>query len=194
MNNSIKNSDSKSEDKKQISQSISTHPIQDEPKQSPSNEPMVVLPSGKKFSQERYKKIKAALNLSGSLRLPDDIVDDGSYHYFWASTQYEGQIQKKQALGYEKCLNKNSKEYRHFASMEGSIRHEHILMRIKKEDRDLISEIQREKAANIELDRITKNLDSDAVFENKTRLNRDGEVTLEEGIQNKYNSNKIKQI
>ncbi len=157
-------------------------------------EEQITSSSGKVFNKKRYQQLSAALGISGTLRLPSDIKDDGSYEYFWASTQYDGSIEKKKALGYQVCTKDGEKEYRHFAGMDGSVRHEHVLMRISREDRELISEIQRDKKAYAELDKITKNLDPETTFENKSRLKGDGELTLAEGLQNKYNNNKIKQV
>lgn len=192
---------SQAEELKQSNQSTSSYSIEDNSKQTlpleeTVKEPIVILPSGKKFSKARYDQVKTALGLSGTLRMPDGMTNDGSdgYRYFWASTQFEGQVEKKQSLGYEICTDKKGKEYRHFASMDGNIRHEHRLMRIKLEDLELISEIQRGKKALAEIDKITNDLDSESVFENKTRLKKDGELTLSENLINKYNTNKIKQI
>ena len=190
------------ETKQNLSQSISNDPLKDISQKVKSSvkrtkeqsEETITLSSGRVFNKQRYLQLKKSLGLSGTLRLPSDITDDGSYDYFWASTQYDGQIEKKKTLGYEVCTGKNNKEYRHHAGMDGGVKHEHILMRISKEDRNLISEIQREKKAFTEMDRITKNLDSETIFENKSRLESDGEVTLAEGLQNKYNRNPIKNI
>jgi len=191
------------ESKQNLSKSNSDNPLpllEDTPKaESPRKankqpEELITLSSGKTFNKQRYDQLKTSLGISGTLRLPSDIINDGSYEYFWASTQYDGQIEKKKTLGYEVCTNKNNKEYRQFAGMDGNIRHEHVLMRISKNDRELISEIQRERKAFRELDQVTKNLDPGTTFENTSRLKEDGELTFSEGLQNKYNLNKIKQI
>lgn len=191
-----------SEDSKQnLSESISKNlPSEDEkqnlsPKQSKkAPEETITLSSGKVFSKKRYAQLKTALGASTTLVMPSGMFNDGSdgYEYFWASTQYAGQIDKKKDLGYEVCTNKDGKEYRHFAGMDGSERHEHVLMRIKIEDKQILSEIRREKKALSEIEQIIP--DSSGIFENKSRLEKDGELTLEENLQNKYNSNKIKQI
>lgn len=184
------------ESKQNLSKSNSENPSQDttfKAKKSPrkSKEEFFTTSTGEVFNKTRYQQMKKALGLSGTLQLPRDIDDDGSYEYFWASTQYNGMIEKKKNLGYEVCTGKNQKEYTQFAGMDGNIKHEHVLMRISKDDRRLISEIQREKRAEKEMDQIIGGSD---LIENKTRLDRDGELTLSENLKNKYNNNQIKQV
>lgn len=159
-------------------------------------EDLITLSDGKTFSKQRYQQIQAALGNVTSLKLPDGLPNDGSdgYKYFWASTQFNGQIEQKQILGYEICTDSKNKEYRHFAGIDNNIKHEHVLMRISKADRDFISQIQIERKLRREVKQITENLDPKHTYENKERLAKDGELTFIESLQNKYNNNQTKQF
>ncbi len=176
----------------ELNKSISKSPVNGEsPKQT--NE-VIRTSDGKVFNKQQYNKIKSNLGITGILAMPDGMVNDGSdgYEYFYASTQYPGQIDRKQSIGWE-IVKVAGKQVTQFAGVdEKGSKHEHVLMRLKLEDRDIINSLTLERKRAKIGKQIIGDLHPDEIYEKESRLRQDGEKTLGADL-NKYNLNTIKQ-
>lgn len=152
--------------------------------------------AGRTFNKAAYERMSKAMKASTILTLPKEIeesTDKDNYHYFYPSTEFPNQIEQCKDKGYE-VVHVDGKEVRHFAGIDKSgSRHEHVLMRMKKEDKDLMNAIAHEKKRGRTETMTMGKLDPNRVYEKASRLRSDGELTMAESMANKYNFNKIKQ-